>query len=106
MRSRRTVAAALLGAMVLAGTAGAWPGGGPIERACNKVERAAATPQMCDCIQRVADAVLKRGDQRLAARFFDDPHRAQEVRQSDRARDASFWQRYKYFGAAAELNCG
>ena len=104
MRSRATLAAVLLGALTLTGPAAAWPGG-PIERACLKAGRDGATRQRCDCIQRVADAVLKRGDQRMAARFFDDPHRAQEVRQSDRARDASFWQRYKYFGATAELNC-
>ena len=78
---------------------------GPIEKACVETGRSGATAQRCDCIQRVADSVLDRGEQRRAASFFEDPHRAQELRQSDRASDGAFWQRYKYFGAAAETNC-
>ena len=98
----RRAAFTLVALTALAGSAQA---GGPIERACNGAGRDAATPTLCHCIQRVADATLKRREQRLAASFFRDPHRAQEVRQSDHQRDAAFWQRYKYFGAAAELNC-
>lgn len=79
--------------------------GGPIERACNRSDRSAATPTLCDCLQRVADATLKRREQRTAAKLFRDPDRAQEMRRSDRARDEAFWQRYTYFGSAAELNC-
>jgi hypothetical protein len=80
--------------------------GGPIERACNRSDRAAATREMCHCLQRVADATLRRREQRTAAGFFRDPDRAQEVRRSDTARDDAFWERYLYFGKAAELNCG
>lgn len=79
--------------------------GGPVERACNRSDRSAATPQLCDCLQRVADATLKRREQRTAAKFFRDPDRAQKIRRSDHARDEAFWQRYLYFGAAAERNC-
>ena len=102
MRARRTAAGALLIAVTLTGAAEA---GGPIERACNRSDRDAATPQMCRCLQRVADVTLKRREQRMAASFFRDPDRAQEIRQSDRGNHEAFWQRYTYFGSAAELNC-
>lgn len=102
MRERKAAAVALMAVLTLGGAAEA---GGPIERACLGSDRATSAP-LCHCIQRVADATLRRGEQRMAARFFRDPHRAQEIRQSDSPRDAAFWQRYKYFGTAAELNCG
>ncbi|TNF23288.1 MAG: hypothetical protein EP318_00945 [Rhodobacteraceae bacterium] len=78
---------------------------GPISRACLSSGRKAATFNLCNCIQSVADAALTRADQRLAARFFRDPHQAQEVRQSDRASHEAFWKRYKLFGAQAEAAC-
>jgi len=49
--------------------------------------------------------MLSGADQRRAARFFADPHRAQEVRQSSRADDAAFWLRYIAFGEQAEALC-
>jgi hypothetical protein len=79
---------------------------GPISRACMSSDRAAASPRLCRCIQRAANAELSRADQRLAARFFRDPHRAQEIRQSDRAFHEAFWDRYRQFGARAEAMCG
>ena len=103
---RAAAALAVMGALALAAPAEARWFKGPVEKACLKSGRDAATPQMCQCIQRVADAVLDRTDQRLAASFFRDPHLAQEVRQSDLRGHAEFWQRYKVFGAAAERNCG
>ena len=102
MPSRKTAAGALLIAVTLTGAAEA---GGPIERACNRSDRDAATPQLCHCLQRVADATLRWREQRKAARFFRDPDRAQDARRSDRARDEAFWDRYAYFGSAVELNC-
>jgi len=78
---------------------------GTIENACNRSDRDAANRQLCGCIQDVADLTLERGDQRLAASFFSDPHRAQEIRQSDRASHESFWRRYKNFGQTAEVYC-
>jgi len=78
---------------------------GVITRACIQSNRAGATPQMCSCIQRVADASLNRSEQRLASKFFKDPHMAQEVRQSDRRSDEAFWHRYRQFGARAEAMC-
>ena len=100
MRSRM-VNAALVAATALSLAACA----GPIEKACLKAGRAAATPGRCDCIQDAADGTLGRGDQRLAASFFEDPHRAQEIRQSSRPSHSAFWDRYKSFGAAAERSC-
>jgi hypothetical protein len=78
---------------------------GPIERACLKADRKAATRPLCNCVQQVADLTLDSGDQRLAATFFSDPHRAQVIRQSDNTSHEKFWKRYKAFGASAESYC-
>ena len=94
----------LAGVMVAAGAAMA--SAGTIERACNKSDRKAANRSLCGCIQDVADAVLSNKDQSLAAKFFKDPHMAQEIRQSDRASHEAFWKRYKEFGATAKTYCG
>ena len=53
-----------------------------------------------------ADLTLSMSDQKLAASFFDDPHRAQEIRQSDSRRHERFWERYESFGQTAENFCG
>lgn len=79
---------------------------GAIENACVDSGRRGATRSLCTCIQTVADKTLTRRDQRVAAGFFKDPHRAQELRQSDRNRDEDFWLRYKAFGSAASRSCG
>lgn len=94
----------VLAGIVAAAAAGAAQAG-VIERACLKSDRQAATRLICGCIQDVADVTLDRRDQRLAATFFRDPHRAQEIRQSDRASHEAFWQKYKEFGATAETYC-
>lgn len=78
---------------------------GEIERACTRSDRVGGNTRLCTCIQRVADQLLTAPDQRLAASFFKDPHRAQEVRQSDSTRDERFWTRYRQFGALAEQSC-
>ena len=75
-----------------------------IRNACLKGERK-ANPRLCTCIQTAADRTLSRKDQRLAATFFRDPDRAQEIRQSDRRAHEVFWQRYKSFGAFAASIC-
>jgi hypothetical protein len=92
------VLAVAFGAAFVAGAAQA----GPIERACLRSDRDAAS---CSCIQQVADMTLSGGDQRLAAKFFADPERAQNVFLSKRASDDAFWDRYKNFGATAEAYC-
>jgi hypothetical protein len=77
-----------------------------IERACIQSGRRAASRSLCTCIQGVADQLLTGREQRLAASFFEDPHRAQELRTSDRQRDETFWKRYKQFGSVAAQRCG
>ncbi|PZX15794.1 hypothetical protein LX81_02427 [Palleronia aestuarii] len=90
---------------VLAGVAAGCGQAGVIERACLSSERANTNRQVCDCIQHVADMTLDRRDQKLAATFFEDPHRAQEIRTSDSTRDETFWRKYSSFGSNAESYC-
>jgi hypothetical protein len=77
----------------------------PIERACNKSPRQAATRALCSCIQQAADIKLSRGDQKQAAKFFDEPQLAQDTRQSDKPSKERFWLRYKEFGQYAVQYC-
>ncbi|MCF6444026.1 hypothetical protein [Nereida sp. MMG025] len=76
-----------------------------IKRACMQSDRKAANRSLCGCIQQAADATLSRSDQRLASKFFKDPHRAQEVRQSDNRSHETFWRKYKNFGQTAQAYC-
>ena len=91
----------LTATLLLAGTSAI---AGPIDKACQRAGRT-ADPALCGCIQQVADQTLSRSDQRRAAKFFEDPDRAQETRVSDRASDEDFWLRYKGFAQAAEAYC-
>lgn len=79
---------------------------GPIDRACMASNRSARSPRLCSCIQRVADQTLSRSDQRVAAKFFRDPQRAQDIRQSDSQAHEIFWRKYRAFGEAAAASCG
>lgn len=79
---------------------------GAIERACMKSDRKAANRSLCGCIQQVADATLSNREQRLAASFFKDPHKAQVIRQSDNSANEVFWKKYKAFGQNAQSYCG
>ena len=76
-----------------------------IERACLKSDRRSTSRPLCQCIQRVADQMLTRREQKMAAKLFNDPDRAQEIRQSDRASHEDFWRRYKAFGTSASNAC-
>lgn len=76
-----------------------------IQRACMKSDRKAANRSLCRCIQKAARGTLSSSDQRLAATFFKDPHRSQEIRQSDRSSHEKFWKRYKEFGVRAQQMC-
>ena len=78
---------------------------GALKRACVKSDRSAANPALCGCIQRVADQVLTRSDQRKVSKFFKDPDLAQQVRKSDTTRDDQFWARYMAFGKTARASC-
>ncbi len=81
-------------------------GPGVIERACRNSNRSAASPQLCGCIQNAANSSLTKREQRKVAKWFADPHRAQETRQSDRRGDEALWLRYKAFGESARKSCG
>jgi hypothetical protein len=78
---------------------------GPVSQACLRAGRKAANSRLCGCIQGVANQKLSGNDQRMAASFFADPHKAQEIRQSDRSSHEAFWKRYKAFSASAEATC-
>lgn len=77
----------------------------PIERACNASPRPAANRTLCDCIGRAAERTLTNGQMRAGARFFQDPQRAQDVRQSDRPGDEELWRAWRTFGETAEAMC-
>jgi hypothetical protein len=76
-----------------------------IERACLTSDRPAADRALCGCIQDVANLTLTPSEQKKAATFFGNPHRAQEVRQSISRSDQRFWERYKLFGQSAKTYC-
>lgn len=78
---------------------------GPIDSACVRSDRARGNAPLCGCIQQVANQTLSRSDQRRAADFFRNPHKAQEVRMSKRDADNAFWSRYKRFAGTAEAYC-
>lgn len=98
-------AALLIAALVLASCGGGRGASGTIGSACMAGGRDAANPRLCSCVQQVADQSLTAAEQRRAAGFFEDPHEAQETRQSDRAADENFWQRYRAFATRAESLC-
>lgn len=79
---------------------------GDISNACMGADRTAATPRLCSCVQQAANSTLSGAEQRRAAKFFEDPHQAQETRQSDNSSDERFWLRYKNFSTTASRMCG
>jgi hypothetical protein len=78
---------------------------GDLSEACLDANRTAASPQLCSCVQRVANQSLSRSDQSRAAAFFDNPQLAQDTRQSDRSSDEAFWLRYRGFADLATQVC-
>jgi hypothetical protein len=78
---------------------------GPISNACLTANRKSANRRLCGCIQGVANSSLSSSDQRLAASFFSNPHKAQEIRQSDVSSNERFWKKYKAFAAHSERVC-
>ncbi|MCB6178249.1 hypothetical protein LHP98_08915 [Rhodobacter sp. Har01] len=102
MKKSLVVAAFAVCVLPVTGTVAA---AGPIESACLRSGRDAASRALCGCIQEVADMTLKGNDQRRAAKFFRDPELAHEVWISQRPDDDAFWNRYKQFGEMAEAYC-
>lgn len=101
MTSKKLAAAVAAALILVPVTAPA----GAISRACLASDRAAASKQLCGCIQKVANKSLNRSDRKLAATFFTDPQKAHEVRFSDKPRDEAFWDRYEAFGSRAARSC-
>lgn len=79
---------------------------GPISRACMASDRKARSRELCGCVQAVADQTLSGGEQAKAVKFFTDPQKAQDIRQSKRASDERFWKAYSDYGKRAEQICG
>lgn len=79
---------------------------GPLQKACISSDRKARSRELCGCIQAVADQTLSSAQQRVAVSFYADPHRAQVIRQSDKASHEAFWQAYKNYGETAQRICG
>ncbi|MDA5092493.1 hypothetical protein O2N63_00120 [Aliiroseovarius sp. KMU-50] len=78
---------------------------GSIQKACLSADRSSASRNLCGCIEDVAGAMLSRSEQSRVVKFFKDPHKSQELRQSDRRTDEKFWQKYKQFGEAVSTYC-
>jgi hypothetical protein len=78
---------------------------GPIFAACQRAGRKDASRAHCGCVQAVANQSLAADDQRRGAAFFDDPHLAQTVRQSDRSTDERFWAKWREYGNQAARIC-
>jgi hypothetical protein len=78
----------------------------PIELACNQSTRENANPVLCSCIGQVARETLTFSQMRQGARFFDNPQRAQDIRQSDHIAHETLWLAWRNFGEAAEEMCG
>ena len=79
---------------------------GPINRACMASGRQTASRELCGCLDKVARGSLSASDRRKAARFFKDPQKAQDIRQSDKPSDEAFWKRYRAFTTTAAQTCG
>ena len=78
---------------------------GPIRSACLASDRKARSNHLCGCIQAVADRNLSRSDQSRAVRFYSNPQAAQDIRQSSRSGDKSFWKAYSTYAREAERIC-
>lgn len=94
-----------VGALIISVVTSTSASAGVIASACVRSDREAASWRMCNCLQHVANQSLSRADQRLAAKFFRDPHMAQEIRQSRARSHEIFWERYRAFGDTAEVMC-
>ncbi|MBU2981379.1 hypothetical protein KO498_06085 [Lentibacter algarum] len=79
---------------------------GPISKACMASDRKARSRELCGCVQAVANLSLSSRDQAIAASFYKDPQRSQDMRQSDNANHERFWLKYKEYGQTSQELCG
>lgn len=101
----KTMLSAMLVAIFLIHSAPSPALAGAMSNACMKSDRKTKSRKMCRCLQKVANQNLSHRDQKLAASFFKDPHKSQEVRQSDKRSHEQFWKRYKEFGSVFAASC-
>jgi len=96
---------AVFGGLALCGLwlAGSAAVAGPIEKACLAAQR--GDTALCGCVQNVANMTLTAADQRLAAKFFTNPDKAEAVRMESSSSANAFWERYTVFGMQAEEAC-
>lgn len=78
---------------------------GPIQKACQSSDRKARSRARCGCIQAVANDKLTSAQQRRGARYWKNPGKLQDVRQSDNANNEVFWRAWKAYGQAAAAVC-
>ena len=78
---------------------------GPISKACTTSDRRDANKMVCGCIQSIANQSLTSADQKLAATFYDDPQKAQDVKMSKSSSHDAFWDRYKVYASRSERSC-
>ena len=78
---------------------------GDVGKACMAAGRSAANSALCSCVQQSANHTLSGRDQKLAATFFEEPQKAQDVRQASGPVNNAFWDRYKIFTRQAEMSC-
>lgn len=76
-----------------------------IENACLRSDRDAKSMKICRCIQQAANMTLTSQDQKLAASFYGDPQKAQDMRQSSSRSHEKFWNRYKEYAKVAGTFC-
>ena len=100
------IAAICAAFLTFAAPMSAFAGPGSIDHACRQAKRPAATPKLCRCVQKVANKSLTRTERYKVSKWFSDPHKAQQIRQSDRRRDEELWLKYKKFGNLARKSCG
>lgn len=96
----------LSGVMILAlvGSCGSQVSG-VIAEACVDSDRRGANARLCTCVQQAANRHLNGSDQRLAATFFEDPERANDIKINDSRSADAFWERYRAFTRTAERSC-
>lgn len=79
---------------------------GPITKACLQSDRKKKSRALCSCIQAAANKTLTKSEQRRSVAFYNNPHMAQQIRQSDRPQDEKFWDAYAAYGREAQKMCG
>lgn len=78
---------------------------GDISRACLAADRDRATPTLCACVQRVANAELSSRDRARVATFFANPEIANDTKISDTRANDAFWDRYRDYISSARRQC-